>query len=89
VVTRPKVEQGIREIRPGVYEVRYAGVSRTTDRGIRAARQLRAKLMTEVAEGKHGGAKATLGWLLNDWLRHREDAGLAPRTIEEDRRKID
>jgi integrase len=89
VPERAKVEKGIREIRPGVFEVRYAGVSRTTDRGIRAARQLHGKLMTEVAEGKHGGEKSTLSWLLDDWLRHRKSAGRAPRTLAEDRRKID
>jgi hypothetical protein len=30
---KPKVEKGIRLIRPGVYEVRYGQISRTTSAG--------------------------------------------------------
>jgi hypothetical protein len=86
-LAKPKVEQGIREIRPGVYEVRSSGVSRATDRGIRAPRKLRAKLVTDVAGGKYGGSKTTLGFC---WTNAAGKAHTgARRTLAEEHRRID
>lgn len=85
---KPKVEKGIRLIRPGVYEVRYGQLSRTTDGGIKAARNLRAKLITEVGQGKHGGTKATFGKLLDEWLSHGEKMGRSPTTLAGYRKKL-
>jgi integrase len=99
---RAQIEKGIREIRPGVFEVQVHAnrdpvtgklrqVSRTTDRGIADARRLRARLIAEVAQGEHGGVgPATFSSLLDEWLDHGEKVGKwAPKTAAEYRRKID
>jgi integrase len=86
------VEKGIRQIGPARWEVRvYAGrhpetgairhVSRSTTAGIKAARALKAKLATEVAEGKHGSNAGTFGQLLDIWLRDGKQ-GRAPATLD-------
>ena len=50
--------------------------------GIRAARAALARLVTDVANGKYGGEKATLGHLLDEWIRFSEEArGRSPNTI--------
>jgi hypothetical protein len=70
-------EKGIRQVAPDRWEIRVnvgrdpgtgklRQVSRSTRRGIAAARRLKAKLITEVAEGKHGGTSGTFGSLLDD-----------------------
>src|SRR5664280_2505584 len=86
------VEKGIRQIGPTRWEVRvYAGrhpetgairhVSRTSTAGITAARRIRARLITEVAEGKHGSNAGTFGQLLDLWLRDGKQ-GRAPATLD-------
>jgi integrase len=93
------VEKGIRQIGPSRWEVRvYAGrnpetgairhVSRSTDAGIKAARTLRAKLTTEVAEGKHGATMGTFGSLLDAWLQDGKQ-GRAETTMAGYRIKIE
>ena len=97
---RVQVEKGIRQVGPDRWEVQvHVGrdpltgklrqVSRTTRKGIADARKLRAKLVTEVAQGKHGGTVATLGSLLDEWLSHIECDGRSPKTLAEYRRKVD
>ena len=94
-----KVEKGIRLIGPKKWEVRaFAGrnpetgairhVSRTTTDGIRAARELRAQLITEVARGEHGSNEGTFGSLLDAWLRDGKQ-GRSPSTLAGYRIKID
>lgn len=85
--SKPKQEKGIRLIRPGVHEVRYGQKSRTTDKGITAARRLRGKLMNEVEEGKHGGKNATFGKLLDEWLL-RSRKRKSPTTLAGYRKKL-
>ena len=55
--------------------------------GIRAARAELARLKGEAQA--LSSTSATLGWLLDEWNAHREKSGTAPRTLHEDRRKID
>ena len=64
-------------------------VSRSTRKGIADARKLRAKLVTEVTQGKHGGTSGTLGSLLGAWLAHCESEGRSPTTLAEYHRKVD
>ena len=94
-------DAGIREKEPGVWEVRVHvsrdpvtgrvhQVSRTTRKGIAHARKIRAKLMTEIGDGKHGvDSTCTFGDLLDRWLAHGESRGRSPRTIAGYRQKID
>jgi integrase len=93
-------DSGIREKQPGVWEVRVhvardpvtgrlRQVSRTTRKGIADARRIRARLITEVAEGKHGADHATLANLLDEWVMHGERLGRSPSTIAGYRGKID
>lgn len=95
-----KVETGIWEREPGVFDVRVhvardprtgkiKQVTRTTREGIQAARRLRAKLITEVAQGKYGGTASTLGVLFDEWHKHKKRMGNAETTLAEERRKID
>jgi integrase len=46
-----------------------------------------AKMLTEVEGGRHHGSRQTLGELLDDYLRHQEARGRAPKTLLEDRRR--
>jgi integrase len=88
----------IRERSPGHYELRAYNsvtgrqVTRTfhaprpeKGSGIRAARAELAKLVTEVAEGKHDrhGHKATVAELLEDWLSQRASVGRSPTTLHD------
>jgi integrase len=93
-------ERGIRKLPNGAYEVRvYVSrdpitgkvrqLSRTVRGTLPAARTVRARLLTEVADGKHGGASTTFGALLDDWLEHREKMGASPTTLAGDREKIE
>ncbi len=94
------IERGIRRLPNGSYEVRVhvskdpvsgkvRQLSRTTRGSEAAARKLRAKLITEVAEGKHGGTSTMFGALLDSWLEHREKMGASPTTLGADREKIE
>jgi integrase len=95
-LTRAK---GIRERSPGHYELRAYNratgkqvvrtfVAPRPDVGIRAAKAELAKLQTEIREGKHGGSNATLGFLLDEWLRHSESLGRSPNTLHGYRAKV-
>jgi integrase len=98
--TKVQLEKGIRLVGPDRWEVqvhigrdpatgRLRQVSRTTRKGIADAHRLRARLMTEVAEGKHGGTSGTLGSLLDDWLAYIESDGRSPTTLAGYRIKIE
>lgn len=93
-------DKGIREKSPGVWEIRVhvsrdpatgriRQLSRTTRKGIADARRIRARLMTEVSEGRHGATVATLGALLDQWIMHIEAVGRSPKTLAEYRRKVE
>jgi integrase len=95
-----QLEKGIRLVGPDRWEVQvHVGrdpstgklrqVSRTTRKGIADARRLRARLVTEVANGDHGGTTGTLGSLLDAWLAHAVDLGRSPTTIAGYRKKIE
>ena len=88
----------IRERSPGHYELRAYNamtgrqVTRTfraprpeKGAGIRAARAELAKLVAEVAEGKHNqnGGKASVSELLDDWLAQRAAVGRSPTTLHD------
>jgi len=88
----------IRERSPGHYELRAYNpvtgrqVTRTfhsprpeQGSGIRAARKELAKLVAEVAEGKHdrSAAKVTVAELLDDWLAQREAVGRSVSTLHD------
>jgi hypothetical protein len=64
-------------------------VSRTTRKGIAHARRLQARLIIEVAQGKHGRTSGTFGSLLTDWLAQIENDGRSPKRLHEYRQKID
>jgi integrase len=92
----------IRERSPGHFELRAFNVAtgkqvtRTYVHprgergvGIRAARAELARLVTDVANGAHGGEKATLGQLLDEWIRFSEKAReRSPTTIAGYRGKV-
>jgi integrase len=97
---RVQLEKGIRQVGPDRWEVQvHVGrdpssgklrqVSRTTRKGIADARRLRARLITEISKGEHGGTTGTLGSLLDAWLAHAEDLGRSPTTIAGYRKKIE
>lgn len=84
----------IRERSPGHFELRVFNpatgrqVSRTyvdprgeRGIGIRTAKRELARLSIEVENGSFGGKKATLGHLLEEFIRHSEARGRAPSTI--------
>jgi hypothetical protein len=89
---RIQLEKGIRQIGPDRWEVqvhigrdpatgRLRQVSRTTRKGIAEARRLRARLITEVSGGEHGGTTGTFGALLDEWIMQGERNGRSPNTI--------
>ena len=89
---RVHVEKGIRQIAPDRWEVQvHVGrdpdtgklrqVSRTTRKGIADARRIRARLMTEVSQGKHGGHTVTVVDLLDKWIEHGRQLGRSPNTL--------
>ena len=97
-VARQKGTGSIRERSPGHYELRVydAATNRQVVRtyrasrpekgaGIRAARAELAKLVAEVAEGKHRQVpqRATVAELLDRWLAQREAVGRAPTTLDD------
>jgi integrase len=94
-----RVEHGIRQVGPSRWEVRvFAGrnpetgairhVSRGTTKGIKAARAIRNRLATEVADGKHGARTDTFGALLDAWMDDgKQDR--SPSTMAGYRIKID
>jgi len=57
--------------------------------GIAGARRLRAKLVPEVAHGKHGSTVSTLGSLLDEWLAHPSRTSLPTSPPCPDRRGVE
>jgi integrase len=47
-----------------------------------------AKLVDEVEDGEHGATEGTFGYLLDEWMKHRQ-RDCSPTTLHEDRRKIE
>ncbi|HXX90163.1 MAG TPA: site-specific integrase [Acidimicrobiales bacterium] len=83
----------LRERAPGVWEIRvalgrdpltgnYRQVSRTVHGGKRKAHEEMARIVASAAEGRHKGTKATVGFLLDRWLKHLETLGRSPKTLE-------
>lgn len=62
-------------------------VSRTVHGGRQMAERLAAKLTVEVDAGRHT-ARHTVGELLDEYLRHQEARGRAPKTLLESRRIV-
>jgi integrase len=105
---RIQVERGIRQIGPNKWEVQvHVGrdplskklrqKSRTTSGGIRAARKLRAELISEVANDKAKASEvadnrtveaSTFGHLLDEWLALGRSRGRSPSTIDGYEKKI-
>jgi integrase len=89
----------IRERSKGVWEItastgqkdpltgRYGQLSRTVHGGKRVAERTAAQLATEVDTGRHKAGKHTLGQLLDEYLRHQESRGRAPKTVLEATRR--
>lgn len=75
---RPKGTGSKREARPGVWEVRYAGKSRTIRGGPKDAEKALRDLI-ERNSGTQARPAATLDDLLREWL---PQCGLARRTVE-------
>ncbi|HET9733173.1 MAG TPA: site-specific integrase [Acidimicrobiales bacterium] len=67
----------------------YVADRREKGAGKRQAERELARLVAEVEQGQHGGSKATLGQLLDDWTAHGERMGRSPKTLYEYRRKVD
>jgi hypothetical protein len=100
---RTKIEKGIREIVPGVYEVRIflggdpvTGKSchrtKTVSGGIEKAGEELARLRVAHRAGTLGGpdAPGTFGALLSEWLEVGEKArGWEQRTVDEHRRTVE
>ena len=85
---------GVREVAPGVFELkvstgkdpltgRYRQVARRFRGTLRQAKTARAKLLVEVSEGRHVGARATVDDLFAEWLKELERKDRSPRTIDE------
>ncbi len=93
---RTQVEKGIRQVgrQPGSPGLRRTGsslrpqrfVSRSMPQEIADSRKLRARLTTEVAQGKHGETSGTLGALLDEWPATAARLGRSRTTIAENRR---
>ncbi len=99
--SRQKGTGSIRERSPGHYELRvyvpatkrqvvrtYVAPRAEKGAGIRAARAELAKLVAEVAQGKHDGNEAkaegdgaTLSYLLDQWLAQCASLGRSPTTL--------
>ena len=89
---RSKRAPGIYELEPGLFKVvvslgrdatgRYRQHARTVRGTFRDAQALRARALTEVADGEVGPrGKVTFGVLLDRWLVHLEVLGRSPTTI--------
>src|SRR5580700_9744838 len=89
-----KAKRGLRERSPGRWEIRawnaaagrQESVSFDSGRsepgaGIREARRLRAKLISDIAAGKYGGQRGTLSHAVNAYIDHRRKSGASPHTI--------
>ena len=48
-----------------------------------------AKLIAEIGGGRHQAARHTLGELLDEYLRHQEARGRAPKTMLEAQRRAE
>ncbi|MDH4075667.1 MAG: site-specific integrase [Acidimicrobiia bacterium] len=83
---------GMRERSPGVWELivqagrdpvtgRYRQVSRTFRGSLREAKQARAQLVVDAAQGRHDGTGATVDDLCRAWLLELERKGRSPNTI--------
>ena len=91
---------GIREVAPGVFELRvqagrdpltgkYRQISRTFRGNLRGAKAARGLLLAEVQQGRHQGANATVDELVPEWLKELERKGRSPRTIDEYARRYE
>ena len=89
---RPRGAPGIYELEPGVFKVvvsvgrdgdgRYRQRSRTVRGTLRDAKALRARFLTEAADGKLiARTDVTFGAVLERWLEHLETLGRSPTTI--------
>lgn len=89
---------GIREVKPGVFELKVeagkdpvTGKYRQTTRRfrgtLREAKAARAKLLAEVAQGRHLGTRTTVDELFVEWLKELERKDRSPRTIDEYERR--
>jgi hypothetical protein len=67
----------------------YSADRREPGAGRRSAEKKLAALVAAVERGEHGGSKATVGNLLDEWMAHSERMGRSPKTLHEYRRKID
>jgi hypothetical protein len=92
VEKRPRGAPGIYELEPGLFKVvvslgrdgtgRYRQQARTVRGTLREAKALRARVLTDAADGKfvaHTGV--TFGAVLEGWLEHLETLGRSPTTI--------
>ncbi len=89
------------EVRPGVYRLRvYVARSTAIDKGRQVSRTIEAKNATEarrqlaafiveVQADPPAGSSATVRTTVEEWIRHIEARGRAPRTIEEARRTLE
>ena len=91
-MTVAKSPNGMREIRPDVWEViveagrdpvtgKRHQVSRRIRGGRRAAIAARAELMVEVSKGQHDGTNATVDVLFDEWIIELRRKGRSPNTI--------
>jgi Phage integrase, N-terminal SAM-like domain len=97
---RVQLEKGIRLVGKDRWEVQVhigrdpatGNSARSVEpirKGIVDARRLRARLITEIAQAKHGGTSGTFGSLLADWLAQDRERCPLPKTLHEYRQKID
>ncbi len=91
----------IRERSPGHFELRaynpatgrqvtktYRHARGEKGVGIRAAEKELARLVTDVADGKYGGERATFSFALDEWISHGETRGRSPNTLHGYRAKV-
>lgn len=87
-------EPGIRERSPGHFELSaynpatkrqvyrtYVAPRAEKGAGIRQAKTELARLRTDIAQGKLGGQRATLGYLLEQFIQHSASRGRSPTTL--------
>lgn len=98
-------ERGIYAITPGVWRIRvsagvdharstagrvvYRSIERRVTGTMTEARAARARLIVESQQGRYGGTDATVGELLDAWLRELKRVGRAPSTLRGYRSAID
>lgn len=89
---RPKGAPGIYELEPGLFKIvvslgrdgtgRYRQQARTVRGTLREAKALRARVLTDAADGKLvAHTSVTFGAVLERWLEHLETLGRSPTTI--------